>query len=57
VPWQELSVMESRLEFVRLAGQAGLSFSRLCARFATAAFGLNGATLPASAIRHPHSFE
>lgn len=33
MPWQEVSVMESRSEFVRLADQAELSFSQLCARF------------------------
>ena len=31
--WQEVSMMESRSEFVRLAGEPGLSLSQLCLRF------------------------
>ncbi len=33
MPWQEVSMMESRSEFVRLAGLDAMNISQLCARF------------------------
>ena len=33
MPWRELSVMEQRNEFVRLASMPGANFSELCRRF------------------------
>jgi transposase InsO family protein len=33
MPWKSISVMESRLEFVRLAEQGGVSVAELCRRF------------------------
>lgn len=33
MPWHEVSVVEQRLEFVRLAGQQGVSLAELCRRF------------------------
>ena len=33
MPWREVSVMEQRLEFVRLARQEGANRRELCRRF------------------------
>jgi transposase-like protein len=33
MPWQEVSIMSSRKEFVSLARQEGVNFSALCRRF------------------------
>ena len=55
MPWRELSIMDQRDEFVRLALARGANRSELCRRFGISRYRAQGGAALADRSRRPHS--